>query len=68
MKPTMLFDLDRPSSKAKDLKVAQKANSTTTRKSVPTIKGGDSLIDRVNSASRFVEEKLGKYKTEFTTM
>ena len=64
----MLFDMSRDSDRTKDLKVAKKANSTTTRKAVPTIKGGDSLIDRVNSAARFVEEKLGKYKTEFITI
>lgn len=64
----MLFDMSRDSDRTKDLKVAKKANSTTHKKAVPTIKGGDSLIDRVNSASKFVETKLGSYKRDFTTI
>ena len=59
-----LFEVpNRPSGKSYAKKVAGKA--TTTVKTSSTVKGGESLIDRINMISAMVEQKLGKYKDRY---
>lgn len=59
-----LFEVpNRPSGKSYAKKVAGKA--ATTVKASSTVKGGGSLIDRINMISAMVEQKLGKYKDRY---
>lgn len=59
-----LFEIpNRPSGKSYAKKVAGKA--TTTTKISPTVKGGGSLVDRINMISTMVEQKLGQYKDKY---
>ena len=39
--------------------------SGTVKKSVPTVKGGGSIISRIQSIVATVETKLGKYRDEY---
>lgn len=58
-----LFDIPtRTNSRANDKKLAQKAKIVN--KATPTIKGGSSLLDRINSIRDMVEKYLGKYKKD----
>ena len=59
-----LFDIPtRTNSKANDMKLAKQSNST--RKAVPTVKGGNSLLDRITQAQKLVETHLGKFKDDY---
>lgn len=59
-----LFDLPtRTNSKANDMKLAKQSNST--RKAVPTVRGGNSLLDRITQAQKLVELHLGKFKDSY---
>lgn len=59
-----LFDLPtRTNSKANDMKLAKQSNST--RKAVPTVRGGNSLLDRITQAQKLVETHLGKFKDDY---
>lgn len=56
-----LFDIPtRTNSKANDKKLVEKAKIVN--KATPTIKGGSSLLDRINSIRDLVAKNLGKYK------
>ena len=56
-----LFDMPtRQNSKSNDMKIARQSKVT---KSTPTvIRGGSSLLDRISSAQKLVESKLGHLK------
>lgn len=59
-----LFDIPtRTNSKANDMKLAKQSNST--RKAVPTIKSGNSLLDKITQAQKLVEIHLGKFKDSY---
>ena len=58
-----LFELSRNNSKSDDMKLAKK--SKVVKKAVPTIKGGNSLLDTITEAQRLVTSALGKHKDEF---
>lgn len=58
-----LFDVSRPG-KSSDNIIAKKSN-TKARRATPTIKGGDSLISRMNQAKLLVEKNLAKYKDDY---
>ena len=58
-----LFDLSRTNSKANDKKLVDKAK--VTRQAVPTIKSGDSLINRLANAKSMVEKHLGQYADRY---
>lgn len=51
---------ERETSKSKDLTIAKKAKTTV--KAPVTIKGGGSLLDRINMIKATVETNLGQYK------
>lgn len=53
----------RNTSKANDMKLAKK--SKVAREATPTIKGGDSLLDRINQARTLVEKHLGRFKDDY---
>ena len=56
-----LFDIPkRTNSKANDSKLVKKANIVN--EATPTIKGGSSLLERINSIRDMVDRYLGKYK------
>ena len=56
-----LFELPkRTNSKANDIKLAKSVD--TTKKAIPTIKGGNSLFERITDIQRLVEQYLGKYR------
>lgn len=57
-----LFDIPKRTTKESDLALAKK--SITAKKSVPTVKGGGSIINRIQAIIAEVEAKLGKYKDE----
>lgn len=59
-----LFDLSRANSRANDKALAKKA--AIIRQAVPTIKSGDSLLDRLGQAKALVEKHLGKYIDRYT--
>ena len=58
-----LIDIPKRSSKEADMRLAKKANST--RVVTPTVKGGGSIISRIQAIQAEVETKLGKYKEEY---
>jgi len=59
-----LFDMPtRQNSKSNDMKIARQSKVT---KSTPTvIRGGSSLLDRISSAQKLVESKLGHLKDKY---
>jgi len=59
-----LFEIPtRANSKTNDMKLAKQSNST--RKAVPTVRGGNSLLDRITQAQKLVETHLGKFKDKY---
>ena len=59
-----LFELPtRTNSKANDMKLVKQSNSI--RKAVPTVRGGNSLLDRITQAQKMVETHLGKFKDDY---
>lgn len=59
-----LFEIpNRTTSKAQDKKIVSKTKST--RVSVPTIKGGNDILSRINQIKAVVEKNLGQYKEEY---
>lgn len=58
-----LFDIPTRSSKADNKKLVQKAGLIN--KATPTIKGGSSLLDRINQAKELVERHLGRFKDDY---
>lgn len=57
-----LFDIPKRTTKENDLALAKK--SLTKQKSVPTVKGGGSIVNRISRIVAEVETKLGKYRDE----
>ena len=58
-----LFDLPNiPSSKISDNVILSKTSKKVTK---PIIKGGGSLIDKINSITYEVDSKLGEYKDKY---
>lgn len=59
-----LFDMPmRKNDKSKDMKIAKQSK---VNKATPTvIRGGSSLLDRISSAQKLVESKLGHLKDDF---
>ena len=58
-----LFEVKRDTSKALDKKIANKSKSSI--KTVPTVKGGNNLIGRINQIKAVVETNLGQYKDKY---
>ena len=58
-----LFEVKRDTSKALDKKIANKSKSSI--KTVPTVKGGNNLIARINQIKAVVETNLGQYKDKY---
>lgn len=58
-----LFEVPRRSDKTQDKKIAVKSKSA--RISVPTIKGGNDILSRINQIKAIVETNLGQYKDEY---
>ena len=58
-----LINIPKRSSKENDLALAKKSN--VTRKATPTVKGGGSIISKIENIRALVETKLGKYKDEY---
>lgn len=59
-----LFEVPKRATKSNDMKIAKKSN-TKAIATPTTIKGGGSLIDRINLIKSMVETNLGKYKEEY---
>ena len=59
-----LFEMPtRTNSKANDLKIAKQSQKT--KKAVPTVKGGNSLLDKITLATQMVEKHLGHLKDKY---
>lgn len=58
-----LINIPKRSTKEKELALAKKSSSI--QKATPTIKGGGSIISRIQTIQALVETKLGKYKDEY---
>lgn len=58
-----LINIPKRSTKEKDLALAKKSNSV--QKAIPTVKGGGSIINKIQTIQALVETKLGKYKDEY---
>lgn len=58
-----LFDIKRSISKSQDKLIADKSKQTIQSKI--TLKGGDSLIARINQIKALVEKHLGKYRDKY---
>lgn len=58
-----LFTPSRKISKAHDLNIASK--SKTKKISIPTVKGGNDILSRINQIKATVETNLGQYKDEY---
>lgn len=59
----MLFDIPKRSTKEQDMALAKKANST--KKAIPTVRGGGSIVSRIQNIVAMVETKLGKYRDRY---
>lgn len=59
-----LFDIPKRATKSNDIKLAKKSNAKLVT-APTTIKGGGSLLDRINLIKSTVEKNLGKYKDEY---
>ena len=59
-----LFDIPKRANKSDDIKLAKKSNAKLVT-APTTIKGGGSLLDRINLIKSTVEKNLGKYKDEY---
>ena len=59
--PRLLFE--RKQSKANDISLARK--SKIVKEATPTLKGGSSLLDRINQAKDLVEKHLGRFKNDY---
>jgi len=59
----MLFDIPQRSTKEQNTALAKKANST--KKAIPTVKGGGSIVSRIQNIVAMVETKLGKYRDRY---
>lgn len=59
-----LFDLKPRSSKESDAKIAAKSSKKMQQAAI-TVKGGGSLMQRINTIKALVDKHLGKYKEEY---
>lgn len=59
-----LFTMTTRTSKYDDVSLAKKANSISVQPK-PTIKGGDSLMERIFSIKKMIELHLGKYRDDY---
>lgn len=62
MKP--LFEMPKRAGRESDARIAQKANSRT-KKSSTVIKGGGTLLGRINEIKALVERNLGQYRDDY---
>lgn len=58
-----LFEVPKRAGRSVDSKVAKK--SKTNVQVAATVKGGGTLIDRINTITALVEQKLGKYRDKY---
>ena len=58
-----LITVAKRTTKQDDLALAKKSNAT--KKSTPTVKGGGSIISRIQAIQAMVETKLGKYRDRY---
>ena len=58
-----LFDIPNRPNKSTELKLAKKAKSVSRTTSI--MKGGSSLMDRINEINAMVERNLGQYKDKY---
>lgn len=58
-----LITVPKRTTKSQDMALAKK--SGTVKKSVPTVKGGGSIISRIQNIQAMVETKLGKYRDRY---
>ena len=58
-----LISVPKRATKSQDMALAKKAG--TVKKSVPTVKGGGSIISRIQNIQAMVETKLGKYRDRY---
>ena len=58
-----LINVPKRATKQDDLALVKRSNSV--KKTAPTVKGGGSLISKIQAIQAMVETKLGKYKDEY---
>ena len=58
-----LFEIPKRNTRQTDKKIA--SQSKTSAAAVPTVKGGDGVLGRINQIKALVEKNLGKYKDEY---
>lgn len=60
-----LFNLPPRNTKTTDKKVVEKLNNSKKKPATISIKGGDSLLQRISFINSYVNEKLGKYADRY---